>query len=259
MSNTDQASTTLGHPHITFDTLPSTSQYLKDWVRDSHRPPPASGTLVSARVQTSGYGQHGRNWSAVPGRALTFSIWIPGIPVAHLTIRAALGMAEALDMVLPPGLVRLKWVNDLVVEGRKLGGILAEGLSGGSPDRTGTVLGIGINLQAPHDIPHATGLLAHLASTGQDPPLAGPPVEVLMTTLMHHLATWFDTDRDPVACYRLRMCHLGQRVILEQGAHLLEGIARDLDEQGNLLLERDDGTSIRCHAGTLRLADGRYA
>ena len=249
----------LGHPHFAFDTLPSTSQYLKDWVRDRHRPAPSKGALVSARVQTSGYGQHGRTWSAVPGKSLSFSLWIPGIPVPHLTIRAALGMAVALDSFVPPGMVGLKWVNDLVIEGRKLGGILAEGLSGGSPDRTGTVLGIGLNLDAPPDIPHATGLLAHLPSMGQNPPLAEPSADALMAAMMHQLGIWLDTDRDPVASYRQRMCHLGQRVTLEQGAQLLEGIARDLDDQGNLLLELDDGSSIRCHAGTLRLADGRYA
>jgi BirA family biotin operon repressor/biotin-[acetyl-CoA-carboxylase] ligase len=262
MNHDSSALFRIGTPHLAFEELPSTNGHLKAWLRDRQQAPPGAGTVVSARVQTSGYGQHGRTWLTVPGLALTFSVWLPGPPLPHLTIRAALGVAEGLEPHLPAGLLGFKWVNDLVVAGRKLGGILAEGITGAGTDRSGTVLGIGLNLVAPAEVPHAAGLLDLIG--GIHAPVGGTGMDeahraILLDDLFKGLTLWMSPGREPLEPYRERLCHLGQRVVLEHASESLEGMARDLDAQGNLVIELDDGTLKPCHAGTLRLADGRYA
>ena len=253
-----------GQPHLAFETLDSTSSYLKSWVRDRERQAPAAGTVVSARVQTSGYGQHGRIWTSTPGRALTFSIWLPGPPVALLTMRAGVGIAESLDTLMRQPIVRLKWVNDIVVGGRKLGGILAEGILGGPPERQGSVLGIGVNLEPPDSIPHATGLweILETAEDSVDNPeqLGRPAFGQILESMVSHLSDWLEPARDPVSVFRARAASLGERVILETPTReIVEGLAEDIDDQGHLLIRLDDGGLRRCHSGTLRLANGRYA
>ena len=109
--------------------------------------------VVVADQQTAGRGQRGRRWIAAPGDALLCSIgwqFARARPLDGLSLAVGVMVAEALtDMV--SARLRLKWPNDLLVDGtHKLGGVLIETVA--SPDRTRTaVIGIGINLRAPID------------------------------------------------------------------------------------------------------------
>ena len=108
--------------HI-FESLPSTNQTLWELI-DSGAP---AGTVVIATQQTAGKGQWGRSWRSEPG-GLYLSVAIaPDLPISHtaqLTMSGALGIATALrDRQIPVG---LKWPNDLILQNRKLGGILTE-------------------------------------------------------------------------------------------------------------------------------------
>ncbi len=94
------------------------------------------GTLVTAHHQTAGRGRQGRGWSAPPGKALLCS-WVIRDPGPLLSLAAGVAVAElAGDSAL------LKWPNDVLVDGRKLAGILVEG----RPQERWAVLGIGINV-----------------------------------------------------------------------------------------------------------------
>lgn len=128
-------------PLYHFDTLPSTNQKLWELLDAGLTPPVA----VLAQQQTAGKGQWGRQWHSQPG-GLYFSLALtPDLPAQnspHLTFSSAWGLANALRNVQIPVLV--KWPNDLVLEGRKLGGILSE-----TRVRHGkiiqAVVGVGIN------------------------------------------------------------------------------------------------------------------
>lgn len=114
------------------------------------------GTVVIAAEQTAGRGRRGRNWFASPGDSLTFSLlwrFAPGTPPAGLSLAAGVAVARALTKV-SAGKAALKWPNDILLDGRKLGGILVE-LLPGAPHAA--VIGVGINLHFPAGMPEDVG------------------------------------------------------------------------------------------------------
>lgn len=107
-----------------------------------------SGAVLVAERQTAGRGRMGRQWHAEPGASLTFSLLykLPsGAVRSGLSLAVGVGIAEALRELGVAG-VALKWPNDILRDGRKLGGVLIE-LTGSS-----AVIGIGLNLRLPADL-----------------------------------------------------------------------------------------------------------
>lgn len=111
------------------------------------------GTTILADEQTRGRGRRGRTWSAPAGSSLLMSmVFRPGRASSPLSLRLGLAAARAVEGTVPVA-VGLKWPNDLLLDGRKLGGVLCEAANEG--DRQAFVVaGIGINLsQGPDDWP----------------------------------------------------------------------------------------------------------
>lgn len=138
-----------------FDHVASTNDVVRDWL--------AAGTpevcLAVAAEQTAGRGREARRWVAPRGAALLLSLgfrptWLAPDAAWRLAAIASLAMADAAEATagLAPGTIRLKWPNDLVVEGpggagvRKLAGVLGETDGLGGPDPR-AVIGIGINTE----------------------------------------------------------------------------------------------------------------
>jgi len=110
----------------------------------------AEGLVVVAGTQTAGRGRLGRSWADVPGRCLLFSVLLRPPPGADglLTAAAALSSAEAVrtHLRLP---AQIKWPNDLMLDGRKFGGVLGQGARGDL-----AAVGVGINVEGrPTDLP----------------------------------------------------------------------------------------------------------
>jgi BirA family biotin operon repressor/biotin-[acetyl-CoA-carboxylase] ligase len=120
---------------------------------------PHASAIVCER-QTSGRGRQGRSWISVPGASLTFSLlwWFdsPQQALSALSLVAGVASAQALESQGAQG-IQLKWPNDLLFEGRKLGGILVESFR--RENRVAAVLGIGLNVansqSLDSDIAHA--------------------------------------------------------------------------------------------------------
>jgi BirA family biotin operon repressor/biotin-[acetyl-CoA-carboxylase] ligase len=239
----------LGRAIAHFPELPSTSAYLKDRARQG--PPPEPGLLVIADSQTAGYGQHGRSWQVPPDHGLTFSLWLPA---AHarptLTLLAGVAVVEALRAHTGSPEIGLKWVNDLVARGRKLGGMLAEGVGHPrDPAGHGVVLGIGINRRDP-------GVAEAIALESLGPL---PPSEPLLAGLLERLeARLALPDPDGLAAWSRYAVTLGQEVVVQTPHEVLKGHAEALSATGALILKQEDGTQREVIAGTVRLADGRY-
>lgn len=124
-----------------FETLPSTNQTLWDLINQVAPP----GTVVIALQQQAGKGQWGRQWHSPPGGLYLSLALAPNLPAhqgAQLTMSSAWGIATALRQNGIP--VGLKWPNDLVLSGRKLGGILTE-TRVQQEKITKAVVGVGIN------------------------------------------------------------------------------------------------------------------
>ena len=137
----------------------------------------AHGTLVTAAEQRAGRGRQGRTWSAAPGRALLMSLvlreWPPLLPIV--------GAVAVADIAGPAAAI--KWPNDVLLDGRKLAGILAEA----RPQEGWAVLGIGVNVAVREaDLP--AELRGRAASLGLEPAAIEPTLELLLRALEARLA-----------------------------------------------------------------------
>ncbi len=133
-----------------YDSLASTNDRCREM---ADRGAPAFTSVIS-REQTAGRGRGGRTWSSPAGLGLWMSVLIrPESQESHglLPILAGVAVCRAIRMVRPEAEPRLKWPNDVQLGGRKVCGILCEGVGGG-----GVVVGIGVNVrQRPEDFPMA--------------------------------------------------------------------------------------------------------
>lgn len=174
------------------------------------------GSVVVADHQTAGRGRLDRSWEAPPGSALLASFVLQ--PRSLLSLAAGVAAAEACGSK-----VRLKWPNDLMLGGRKLGGILIE-VSGAK-----AIAGIGINLS-------------------WSPPGAARldrPRDQLLEDLIEKLEGWTSaTDAEILARWQELSSTIGQRVRVELPGRTIEGIAESVNDQGALIV---DGTEV--HAG----------
>lgn len=168
----------------------------------------AVGSVVVAEHQTAGRGRLGRRWEAPPGSALLAS-WV--LPIQALAPLAA-GVATAHAC---GERARLKWPNDVLLHGRKLGGILVE-LTGDT-----CVVGTGINL---HWAPPGAAML-------------GMDREELLARMATELPRWFATPATGIlAAWRERSDTLGRLVRVELPNETFEGVAEDVAPDGALVV-----------------------
>ncbi len=201
---------------------------------------------IVADAQEAGRGRSGRVWRSPPGN-LHLTLLAPTSLAPRdqpkLGFAAGVALAETAASLLPADAeVRLKWPNDLLVGGAKASGILLEGLGGGQA----IAMGLGVNIAAhPDDTPYpATHLAAHapaLDRAGFFPVLA----ERLTATIAQLESDGFAPLRRR---WLDRAAHLGQRISVRRDQRIIEGLFRDIDADGRLLLEAD-GSLVRIDAG----------
>lgn len=250
-TGTDGHDGSLGHPRIHLRLVDSTNERARRLALQGA----PHGTLVSASEQSAGRGRQGRTWSAPPGRAILCSVVLRN-PPSLLPLAAGVAVAELADDVLsgqtadiPGGSAAtaaasahtlLKWPNDVLVDGRKLAGILVEG----RPQEGWAVLGMGINVAVREDDFPAE--LRGLAGTlGLDP----EAVEPALQRLMRHLGAWISAAPERVLeAVRARDALRDQQVRWAHGA----GRAAGLDSDGRLLVVTDQG-QVALEAGEVHL------
>ena len=212
------------------------------------------GTLVFSKVQTGGRGRLGRRWGSPAGGLWMSLVLRPDVQAqvaARITQAAAVGVAKALRELGVEA--RIKWPNDLLVDGRKICGILAESSFESVPvaaKKVGTgeerrvdfvVLGVGLNANLdPKDLGVPENEAATLRSElGHDVDMLA-----LLDSLLSHLD--FDLGRIEdfgavLDDWRAFNCTLGERVRVRRFGEVLEGKALDLGPEGALLLKTSDG------------------
>ncbi|CAN5620401.1 biotin--[acetyl-CoA-carboxylase] ligase [soil metagenome] len=207
------------------------------------------GVVLVADHQVAGRGRRGRTWTAPPRASLLVTVLLrPPAAVADATTMAvAVAAAEAVEQVagFAPG---LKWPNDLVFDGRKLAGILAEAewpTGGDTGDRAVVAVGMGLNVNWPAELPDE--LRDTLVAVNH---VTGAPVDrvALLVAFLRCLdlryAALLDGDGDRetvVAAWRARSATLGRRVRVDLGAHDVVGTAVDVTPDGHLVVDTDDG------------------
>ncbi len=211
-----------------------------------------SGSVIAARRQTAGRGRMGRVWHGDEAASLAFSLlWrLPaGRSPAGLSLAVGIAVAEALR-ALDVGGIALKWPNDLLREGRKLGGILVE-LAGGA-----VVIGVGLNLRQPAGLPDEIAQQAAAIDRGID---RNALLAALLTRLRGALEE-FGSGGFAVFQERWRAldAHAGRPVrLVSEFAAPVEGISAGVDADGALLLQTANGVE-RILSGdvSLRIAGG---
>ena len=232
----------VGRSVLCFDEVGSTNDVALDAMRQAG----GDGLVVLAESQRSGRGRQGRRWVCPPGSGILMSVLLIDPPGRDrprsdaMTIAAGLALAEAVEM--SAGLAcGLKWPNDVLLEGAKLAGVLAETRTVGGV--SATVIGIGVNV---NDAPPAEAVdrpATYLADH-----LAGPVerVEVVRALLMR-LDEWVCRveagQLDELHRGFLARCRMiNERVTIRCGGRLHTGRVLDVDPLGGLVLCYDYGS-----------------
>ena len=202
------------------------------------------GSVVWAREQSAGRGRYTRQWLSPPGNLYMSVVLRPAIAsarTAELGFVAALAVAETVEAFLPSGPpARLKWPNDVLVNGRKISGILLEGQFTGA-ELAWVIAGIGINVAGAPDNPAYPA--TSLAACGSGDVAARDVLETLLARLGAWRSLWQEQGFAPVrTAWMARAARMGEEVTVRIGAEPLSGRFRGIDHDGALLLETPRGT-----------------
>jgi BirA family biotin operon repressor/biotin-[acetyl-CoA-carboxylase] ligase len=204
------------------------------------------GLVVTADEQGAGRGRRGHSWFAPPGGALLYSALLRPLgerPLLPLVVPLAVcAAAES----LAPVSCRLKWPNDVWIEGRKLAGVLIESRFD-RPGEAWAVIGVGLNLsieqpEFPEEIRETATSLALEPGSGRR----------ALAALNHELARWLAAPAPEVlAGYRERDALAGKPVSWAGGS----GVATGIDDAGHLLVDSGGG-QVALGAGEVHLSVG---
>jgi BirA family biotin operon repressor/biotin-[acetyl-CoA-carboxylase] ligase len=235
---------------IAHDTLLSTNTEALALGRGGERGP----LWVVARQQTAGRGRQGRTWISKPGNLYaTLLLTAPAPPEhwAELSFVAALATYDAIVGLAPPlrARLRIKWPNDLLLDGRKVAGVLIEG-EGAGPDGEGGLVAIGVGVNCVNH-PDGVDYPATDLSAGGAVVAVEELFRALSATMLGRLAQWnqgrsFATIR---ADWLARAHGIGEDIRIRVGDRETVGRFEGIDDAGRLLLRRPDGTLATIAAG----------
>jgi BirA family transcriptional regulator, biotin operon repressor / biotin---[acetyl-CoA-carboxylase] ligase len=230
---------------LRFPTVGSTMDILHDLAAEGA----AEGTVVVAGEQTSGRGSRGRTWRSPSGGLWLSMLYRPRVPAGAdlLSLRVGLAVAEVIESVGSVVPLAIKWPNDLMLDDRKLGGILCEARWQGE-QLAWIVAGIGLNVCNPVPVGLASGA-TRLAD--RLPRISPEALEAPVTERLRALEPARDRlDPAELDALRERDWLRGRRLV-SPAAGRADGIAED----GALLVRDPDGAVRRIRAGTVELAE----
>lgn len=244
--------TSIGTRLCAFDEIDSTNEEARRQA-DADMSTPA---LIIANSQTNGRGRMGRSFHSPKDTGLYISYLAPAkrdiSDTVRLTTAAAVAVVLAIDEIY--GIkAEIKWVNDILINGRKVCGILCESFRSSSGERF-AVIGIGVNIST-HDFPDE---LCEKAASIAD---SSDRKYELAAAILKSLAVFYEDPRSPeiISIYKKRSAVLGRRVrLIGKGDEVL-ATATDIEADGTLCVTLDSGEAQRIHSGeiTLRFDNGK--
>lgn len=238
----------IGKERRYYKEVDSTNTKAKEWAREGAK----DGSLVLADRQTSGKGRNGRIWDSPPGVGIWMStILRPSLnpqDVPQLSLIAGVAICKAIQQCT--GLdAKIKWPNDVVVEGKKVCGILCE-MQVIQERVKYAIVGIGINVNTeifPQDLPHASSLYL-LSGKKQDR-------EEMITCLCQYFDSYYKSYEE-TACltflmeeYKSNCITLNNKVKILDNKESYEAYASDISQEGHLILRLPDGSKKEVFAG----------
>ncbi|HVP15983.1 MAG TPA: biotin--[acetyl-CoA-carboxylase] ligase [candidate division Zixibacteria bacterium] len=226
-----------------------------EWAKNLAKMGAGEGTVAVAETQTAGRGRLGREWAS-PRGGLWFSIVLrpklEASEAAKLVFVASLAVAEALHEKY--GLrTETKWPNDVLVQGKKICGVLAEMNTKGETINY-VVLGIGVNANFANDaLPefvktNATSIEKEFGKKIRLESLLKALLEKMETIYDRYLEAGFSPLLEQWKTYA---GFLGRKVVITDQEERLNGLALDVDLDGALILKLEDGTRRRIRVGDL--------
>ena len=210
------------------------------------------GAVVIAERQTAGRGRQGRSWVSEPGNLLFSILFRPSMDqLPFISMIGGVATARALRKTngLNP---TIKWPNDVMLDGRKVSGILAESAIVGD-SVCYAVLGLGINVAL--DVSESEGISGIATSVNSS---VGHEVEreILLRQLLLELDDLYirlGRNESPIEEWRDLLETTGRRLTATSGPESHTGIAEGVDDTGNLLLRLNDGQIVTLTAGDVTL------
>lgn len=214
-------------------------------------------TVIRAASQTGGHGRHGRSWASPPGNLYMTLILRPELPAARageVSLVAAVALADAFSALTSEDHIRLKWPNDVLLDGGKVAGILPEaiGRSGSAELRDGRlaalILGLGVNVTHKPELPDrkTSRLIDALPEDSADTDaLLDRVQDTILRSLDARIDSWTgqaDGFARVRADWTARGPELGAPVSVKLGDGTIQGAYKGLGEDGSLLL-RGDGAA----------------
>lgn len=236
---------------IHFDTTDSTNSEARRLAAGR----PGEVLLVTAATQSAGRGRHGRAWQSPLGGAWFSLVWPtrqPPAAYANVSLLVAIAVRRAIAEVINAERLRIKWPNDVLVDGKKVSGILCEQWPGEAGASGVMVIGIGVNVDfnlalLPTDLRHPATTLG--AAVGH-----AIPVDAVIDSVAEHLTkllTEFEAsglNAELIKELRENLAYIGEERAWQSPKGEVSGKVLGVDDAGRLLLEVD-GQVRACDVG----------
>ncbi len=210
------------------------------------------GTLVWGLSQRKGRGRRDRDWASPEGNLYLSLLLRPDCPpreAAQLSFVAAMALAGALTMLAPPhSRIDFKWPNDVLLNERKVAGILLEASTTGPNALDWLIVGMGVNVASAPDDPAFPATSLRAEGCGEVTP--GEVLEGFARHFLTRVSSWVEDGFAPLREEVMRYAKgVGEEITVKLGDEAIEGIFADIDATGALIVELVDGSLRTVHAG----------
>lgn len=237
-----------------YESLESTNQTLKEYAKNGA----PEGLVVIAQHQTCGRGRMGRKFFSPKGTGIYMSILLRPYTFAgdtvYITTAAAVAVCEAIETVAPVK-AEIKWVNDIMVSGKKVCGILTEAGGGAFHDHTGyIIIGIGLNMTTPQGgFPEEISTIAGSVFKSDDFDLQSR-YELISEILEHLFCFYTIADKKSYMDeYKKRSMIIGKDIYVLRGNKKIRATALALDDECKLKVKFDSGSTEYLSSGEVSI------
>ncbi len=213
------------------------------------------GAVIWARTQSSGRGRMGREWVSNDGNLFVSVLLSPNKKLEalpQLSQVSSLAVLETLQPIVGEGhSLRLKWPNDVLLDEKKVGGILLESFECTNPEgikKRWAVVGVGINVEHyPRDVRYPANCL-------KDAGVELISAKIVLSRFIHHFIqcydAWVNDGYDSINTrWKSHAFRLGEEITIESGADTYTGTFHDVDAHGQMCLKMSDGAITCISAG----------
>jgi len=238
-----------GKKVFVFDTIDSTNSCARLLAECGN----VEGTVVYAEGQTGGRGRLNRTWISEKGKNLLFSvIFAPTIKERKyylVPLLISTSIVRAIKMILPVCPVTVKWPNDILLDpGKKICGILTE-LTYSIEGEIRIVAGVGLNVNQTDFPPKISAVASSLRTVAERPLDRFALLRDILTNIETSYDALYTNPESIISTWRSNCSMFDKPLRVQQGDSIQEGICKDIDSEGALLIEDKKGTIVRIIAG----------